>query len=204
MDTVSVNALNPNEGLGNDCSTTRRINREHCYPCSTGDDRTSATTMQGCWPHLPAAAWKTPTSAPASSLLPTSFLQRRGWLLMAVPVTLVEITRSLLWCSGTWHDRSCVSLCASMSLLEDTRYSMPSERRHHSRARSSHSNKVKPFPFVYGKKCHLWFPHLSIPDLAEVSEHWVASNVSGIVHKKLPFHQFTNICVCVYNYGINL
>lgn len=28
---------------------------------------------------------------------------------------------------------------------------MPSEWRHHSRARSSYSNKVKPFSFVYGK-----------------------------------------------------
>lgn len=122
MDIVSVNALNPNEGLGNDCFTTRRINRELCYPCNTGNDRTRTITTQGCWHHLPAAAWKTLTSGPASSLLPTSFLQRRGWLLVAVPVTLVEITRSLLWCSGTWHDRSCLSLCASTSHLEDTRY----------------------------------------------------------------------------------
>lgn len=140
------------EGLGNDCFPTRRLNRELCYPCSTGDDCTRTTTMQGCWYHLPAAAWRMLTSAPASSLLPTSFLQRRGSLLMAVPVTLVEINRSLLWCSGTWHDRSYFSLCALTSHLQGTRYSLPGEWRSHSRAESSYSNKTEPLPFVFGEK----------------------------------------------------
>lgn len=140
------------EGLGNNCFTTQRTNRELCYPCSTGGDYTRTTTMQGCWYHLPAAAWRMPTSAPVSFLLPTSFLQRRGLLLMAVPVALVEFTRSLLWCSGTWHDRSCFSLCASAPHLKDTRYALPSEWRSHPRAESSYTNKTEPFPFVYGKK----------------------------------------------------
>lgn len=68
---------------------------------------------------------------------------------------------SLLWCSGTWHDRSCFSLCASTPHLKDTRYALPSEWRSHPRAESSYTNKTA-ISFCLWEKGYLCFPHLSI------------------------------------------
>lgn len=163
------------EGLGNNCFTTQRINRELCYPCSTGDDCTRTTTMQGCWYHLPAAAWRMLTSAPVSFLLPTSFLQRRGLLLMAVPVALVEFTRSLLWCSGTWHDRGAVSLSVPQHLTWKTQDTHCLANGEAIEEQKVVVQTIQSHFLLSMGKSYLWFLHLSIQALVEVSEHWVVS-----------------------------
>ena len=190
------------EGFWGDCFTALRINREYYCLCNPGDDYSGTPITQGC-----NAADQEILSKCHCIFSPSYFFcsPERSVLVMAVPIALLAIvyvllTTSLVRYPDTQLESHHFSLCAPTPYLEDTRHTVSTEWRSHSRVRCIYNNKTKLLSFVYDKTFILsgFFTYFSQSLLKFLNFGWLQILVLA------SFPPSTNISVCVQSWKTNL